>query len=143
MKVSDVMSTDVEFIDPDCPVSEAAVLMGEIDVGALPAGSAAGIEGIVTDRDILYRVVARGGDSGAVRVREILSRPVVTCRESDTLQAAMDVLASNHIRRMPVLDDAGRVTGWITLADISRQLLVSSGELQGTLQSLTEPKAAD
>jgi CBS domain-containing protein len=55
----------------------------------------------------------------------------------------MDVLASNHIRRMPVLDDAGRVTGWITLADISRQLLVSSGELQGTLQSLTEPKAAD
>src|ERR1700709_1457443 len=107
MRVADVMSTDVEFIDPDLPVSEAAILMGEIDVGGLPAGSAAHVEGILTDRDILYLVVAQGLGSRDVRIRDILSRPVIFCREDDTLEAAMDLLAANHIRRMPVQDEAG------------------------------------
>jgi CBS domain-containing protein len=141
MRVADVMSTDVEFIDPDLPVSEAAILMGEIDVGALPAGSAAHVEGILTDRDILYRIVAKGLDSSVVRIRDVLSRPVIICREDDTLKAAMDLLAANHIRRMPVQDESGSVTGWITLADISRRLLVDSGDLQRTLQALTEQTA--
>jgi CBS domain-containing protein len=135
------MSTDVEFIDPDLPVSEAAVLMGEIDVGALPAGTPAHLDGILTDRDILYRVVAQGLDPGQTRIRDILSRPVIACREDDALDAAMDLMAANHIRRLPVQDEAGRVTGWITLADISRRLLVDSGDLQRTLQDLTEKAA--
>jgi CBS domain-containing protein len=138
MKVSDAMSTDVEFIDPDNPVCEAATLMGEIDVGSLPVGSAAALVGILTDRDILYRVVARGADCANVRVRDIVSTPVISCRDGDTLASAMDLMAANHIRRMPVLDDAGRVVGWITLADIARRLLVDSGELQSSLHHLTE-----
>lgn len=141
MRVADVMSKDVEFIDPNLPVSEAAVLMGELDVGALPAGSAAHVEGILTDRDILYRVVAQGLDSSQVRIRDILSRPVIMCREDDGLEAAMDLMAANHIRRMPVQNEAGQTTGWITLADISRRLLVDSGDLQRTLQTLTEQAA--
>ena len=139
MQVADVMSRDVEFIAPDASVQEAAELMGEIEVGALPVGSAARLDGVVTDRDILYRVVARGLDPAATRVRDVLSRPVIACRDTDTLQAAMDLMAANHIRRLPVQDPAGAVAGWITLADISRRLLIDDATLQSALKHLTEP----
>jgi CBS domain-containing protein len=138
LRVSDVMTTYVEFIDPAATVKEAAEMMGELEVGALPAGTAERVEGVVTDRDILYRVVAAGLDPNRVSVREIVSRPVVFCREDDTVRSAMDVMAANHVRRMPVQDAAGRVTGWVTLADLARKLLVDSGTLQGALTGLTD-----
>ena len=131
MMVSDVMSRDIEFLDVAANVQAAAELMGELDVGALPVGSAARLDGIVTDRDILYRVVARGLDPAVTPVRTVLSKPVIACNEADTLQAAMDMMATNHIRRMPVRDVAGNVTGWITLADLSRRLLVDQPGLAG------------
>lgn len=138
LRVRDVMTTYVEFIEPEATVKEAAEMMGELEVGALPAGSADRVEGVVTDRDILYRVVAAGLDPTRVRVREVLSRPVVACAEDDTVQAAMDAMAANHLRRMPVQDAAGRVTGWVTLADLARKLLVDSATLQGALAALTD-----
>ena len=138
LRVSDVMTTYVEFIGPEATVKEAAEMMGELEVGALPAGSADRVEGVVTDRDILYRVVAAGLDPTQVRVRDVLSRPVVACGEEDAVQAAMDIMAANHIRRMPVRDAAGRVIGWVTLADLARKLLVDSGTLQGALKALTD-----
>ncbi|MDQ2804168.1 MAG: CBS domain-containing protein [Pseudomonadota bacterium] len=139
MRVGEVMTTDVEFVDSGMTVQEAAVTMGELDVGALPVGNAARVEGIVTDRDVLYRVVAKGRDPARITVGEILSRPVVTCAEDDSVASVMDLMAANHIRRMPVLDPAGQVSGWITLADLARKLLVESEALQGALQGLTEP----
>lgn len=139
MIVRDVMSRDVEYAAAGDTAQAAAVLMGEIEVGALPVGSAAHVEGVVTDRDLLYRVVAAGMDPATTPLQTILSRPVIACRGDDTLQAAMDLMAANHIRRMPVLDAAGRVEGWITLGDISRKLLVDDGALQAALARLTEP----
>lgn len=138
MNVADVMSGDVEFLEATASVQAAAELMGELDVGAVPVGTAARVEGIVTDRDILYRVVAQGLDPKSTPVRAVLSTPVIGCNAADTLRAAMDILATNHIRRMPVRDDAGAVVGWITLADLSRHLLVGNAALQGALMALTE-----
>ena len=137
MIVSDVMSRDVEFLDATASVQAAAELMGELDVGALPIGIAARLDGILTDRDILYRIVARGLDP-ATPVRMVLSHPVIACNEGDTVQAAMDIMATNHIRRMPVRGATGAVTGWITLADLSRRLLVDNTALQAALLALTE-----
>lgn len=140
MIVGDVMSRDVEFIAPEASAQEAAELMGEIDVGAVPVGTAERLVGIVTDRDLLYRIVAKGVDPVQTRVRDVLSRPVITCRASDTLNAAMDLMAANHVRRLPVQDAAsGAVVGWITLADISRTLLVDNTSVQQALRELTEP----
>lgn len=138
MRVADIMTRHVEFIDADAPVQEAAVLMGELDVGALPVGAPERLEGVLTDRDILYRVVARGLDCAAVRVREVLTAPVLSCRAEDDLRQAMDLMASHHIRRLPVRDAAERVVGWITLADLSRRLLLDSGSLQTALREATE-----
>ena len=115
--------------------------MGEIDVGALPVGSADAAAGIVTDRDILYRVVAKGLDPVATRVRDIASRPVHHLPARPTrCHAAMDAMAANHIRRMPVqdpettrdrrLDHAGR-----HLADVCWS---AAAALQQALRELTE-----
>ena len=139
MKVADLMTRHVEFVDADALVKEAAELMGEIDVGALPVGSADRLEGILTDRDVLYRVVARGLDPTAVRVREVASQPVIACGEDDAVEAVMDLMAAHHVRRLPVRDASGRVVGWVTLADLARQLLVGSDALQTALRSLAEP----
>lgn len=143
MRVSEVMTTDVEFIDAGMTAQDAAVTMGDLDVGALPVGTAARLEGIVTDRDVLYRVVARGRDPVGTTVGEILSRPVVGCSEDDSVTSAIDLMAANHIRRMPVLGAGGEVRGWITLADLARKLLVENQVLQGTLQGMTEPGSVE
>ena len=139
MIISEIMSRDVEFIQPDATAQQAAELMGEIDVGALPVGSPERLVGIITDRDILYRIVAAGLNPTVTKLRDILSQPVVTCREDTTLRAAMDLMASNHFRRLPVQDSADTVIGWVTMADLSRHLLVENTALQEVLRGLTEP----
>lgn len=137
MRVGDLMARYVEFVPVGASVREVAELMGDLDLGALPVGTPEAIEGVVTDRDILYRVVAagRGPDTP---VGEVASRPVIGCGEEDTLQAAMDLMASHHIRRLAVRDGEGRVVGWITMADLARHLLVESGSLQSALREATE-----
>ena len=134
------MARHVEFIDGGATVREAAELMGELDVGALPVGTPEVMDGIVTDRDILYRVVAEGLGADTP-VRDVATRPVIGCGAEDTLQAAMDLMASHHIRRLAVRNGEGRVVGWITMADVARHLLVESVPLQASLRAVTEAPA--
>ena len=138
LKVVEIMTRYVEFLPPDATVRDAAVLMGELDVGAVPVGTAEELAGVVTDRDILYRVVVAGLDPGVVTVSEILSRPVVGCSEDDTVRTAMDLMAAHHIRRLAVRDTRGVVSGWVTLADLSRKLLVDSDRLQRALVAMDD-----
>ena len=138
MEVSELMNRYVDFIEADALISEAATLMGELDVGALPVGTAENLVGIVTDRDILYRAVARGLDCSKVRVQDVLSSPAITCSEEDDLQTVMDLMATHHVRRLPVRSPDGPISGWITLADLSRKLLIESSALQNSLRDLTE-----
>ncbi|CAO3455917.1 CBS domain-containing protein [Azospirillum sp.] len=135
--VSEIMAKALEFIAPDATVQEAATLMGELDVGALPVGSAEDLLGILTDRDILFRVVAEGGDSTRVRVREVMSSSVFSCRDTDTLATAMDIMGAYHVRRLPVLDEAKQVVGWLTLSDVSRRLLLETNTIRNALGELS------
>ncbi|WP_247884070.1 CBS domain-containing protein [Azospirillum sp. B21] len=135
--VSEIMAKALEFIAPDATVQEAATLMGELDVGALPVGSAEDLLGILTDRDILFRVVAEGGDSTRVRVREVMSSSVFSCRDTDTLATAMDIMGAYHVRRLPVLDEAKQVVGWLTLSDVSRRLLLETDTIRNALGELS------
>ncbi len=138
LRIADVMTRFVEFLGPDATVQDAAVMMGELDVGALPIGSEARLEGVLTDRDILYRVVAAGLHPAATLVRQVMTQPVVGCSEEDGVQAALDLMASHSVRRLPVYASAGGMAGWVTLADVSRRLLVDSRMLQDGLRNLTQ-----
>ncbi|MCG7360761.1 CBS domain-containing protein [Roseomonas sp. ACRSG] len=141
MEVADVMSAEVEFISPEATVQQAAEMMGELDVGALPVGGPEGVQGVVTDRDLLYRVVAGGRDPTTMRVREVMSAPALFCRAGDDIRVAMDLMAAQNVRRLAVQDAAGHVAGWVTLADISRHLLVDSDLVQNALRAVTEQPA--
>ncbi len=138
MHIGEIMSRDVEFIEPDATAQQAAELMGEIDVGALPVGSPERLLGIITDRDILYRIVAAGLNPATTILRNIVSHPVIMCHEDTTLRTAMDIMAANHLRRLPVQDANDTVVGWVTIADLSRHLLVENTALQEALRELTE-----
>ena len=137
MKVADVMTRHVEFIEPEATAQDAAALMGELDVSALPLGTADDLRGVITDRDLLYRVVAEGRDPKRTRVHDVATKLVFTCRSDDPLTTAMDLMASHNIRRLPVTEDE-RIVGWLTLSDLSRRLLVDSQVVQNGLQDLTE-----
>ena len=138
MKVSDLMAKHVEFIEPDASVQEAAALMGELDVSALPIGTAEDLKGVITDRDILYRVVAEGKDPRRTNVLQAATKNVFTCKADDPLTVATDLMASQNLRRLPVVDDAERVIGWLTLSDVSRHLLVGSEIVQNALHDMTD-----
>ncbi|MCQ8239731.1 CBS domain-containing protein [Rhizosaccharibacter radicis] len=138
LAVSEIMTRFVEFLEPDATAKDAAVLMGELDVGALPVGTEDRLLGVVTDRDLLYRVTAEGLTADTP-VQQVMSHPVLSCSETDTVQAALDMMAAHHVRRLPVrITNGARIAGWVTLGDLSRRLLVESRLLQDALQDVTE-----
>jgi CBS domain-containing protein len=136
--VAELMTKHVEYVAPDASAQEAAALMGELDVSALPVGRADALQGVLTDRDLLYRVVAEGRDPRRTRVAEVATRLVYTCRADDPVNAAMDLMAAHSIRRLAVVD-GDRVVGWLTLSDVARRLLVDSAVLQSGLKEIVEP----
>ena len=143
MKVADLMTRHVEFIEPEASVQDAAALMGELDVSALPIGSAEDLKGIITDRDILYRVVAEGKDPRRTQVLHAATKTIFSCKPEDPINTAMDLMASQNVRRLPVMDDAQHVVGWITLSDLSRHLLVENKTVQNALKEITDTVAPD
>ena len=143
MKVSDLMAKTVEFVDPYSTVQDAASMMGELDVGALPVGTAEELKGVITDRDILYRVVAEGKDPRRTQVLHAATKTIFSCKPEDPINTAMDLMASQNVRRLPVMDDAQHVVGWITLSDLSRHLLVENKTVQNALKEITDTVAPD
>ena len=143
MKVSDLMSKHVEFLEPDATVQDAAVLMGELDVSALPIGSSEDLKGVITDRDILYRAVAEGCDPRRTRALHVATKQIFSCRPDDPLSTAIDLMASQNLRRLPVIDESQHVVGWLTLSDLSRHLLVGSEVVQSALRELTDRVKAE
>jgi CBS domain-containing protein len=126
MRVGDVMARDVEFVDTAASVAEAASIMGDLSVGALPVGTADDLQGILTDRDILFRVVATGLSNTDVQVGDVMTTTIFSCREEDAITVALDLMGARNVRRLPVLDANGRVVGLVTLSDLSRRMLLDS-----------------
>lgn len=122
MKISDIMSGSVISVGQDEPVTAAARLLKQHNIGALPVCDGSGnLRGIVTDRDIVLRCVAPGRDSNETRVSEVMSHGVVTASPEDSVEQASRLMARDQIRRLPVID-GGRLVGMVALADMARSL---------------------
>ena len=89
MKVAEVMTRAVDLVDPSATVQAAATQMAELDVGAVLVGTAEAIEGILTDRDIIVRVVVEGRNPAEVTVREVMTPDVVACSADDSVEAGL------------------------------------------------------
>ncbi|MCL2547408.1 MAG: CBS domain-containing protein [Oscillospiraceae bacterium] len=120
MLVKDLMNSNVVNINPEENAALAARLLHRHNVGSLPVCALDGsLKGIVTDRDIVIRCVATDGDPGATKVRDIMTRGVVSVAPSSDVHEASKIMAEEQVRRLPVVED-GRVVGMLALGDVAR-----------------------
>ena len=117
--IREVMTSEVKACEPNTTVAEAAKLMAKEDIGPVPVVEEGRLTGIVTDRDIVVRVVAEGRDPNSTTVGEIASSDLVTVSPDDDLDAALQQLARKQVRRIPVVE-GDRLVGIVAQADIAR-----------------------
>jgi CBS domain-containing protein len=118
--VQELMSSNPKTVRPDHLVVDAANVMRDEDVGLVPVVDNNRLVGTVTDRDIVIRVVADGKDSGSVKVQEIASTDLVTVDPQQDLDDALRLMAQHQVRRLPVVEEDGRLVGIVAQADVAR-----------------------
>ena len=114
-------------------IAEAARAMKQKNVGALVVVNAGRPLGVLTDRDIVVDVVAAGKDPDAVRVEDVMRKKPATLREDLGLMDAARIFAKTGVRRLPVVDKAGRVSGIVALDDLMMLLGNEMGLVAGAL----------
>ena len=119
--IRDVMTSDPCTIDADKSVAYAAKMMREEDVGLAPIVEGDKLIGMLTDRDITIRVVAEGRNPDQVKVREVASTQVVTIDPQQDLSEALRIMAKHQVRRLPVVEEDGKLVGVVAQADIARE----------------------
>jgi CBS domain-containing protein len=120
MQIKEIMTAEVEVIDPTAKLAEASRLMRDDDVGALPVGEGDRLIGMITDRDIVIRAIAEGKDPTATTVREAMGDgEVLYCYDDQTSQEVAENMGDNQVRRLPVLNREKRLVGIVSLGDIA------------------------
>jgi len=118
-KVREVMTDRPRCVTLETPISEVAELMESEDIGSLPVLDGEQLAGMVTDRDIVVRAIAKGKDPRGMPVREVASREPVTVYAEDDLSNALKKMAIEQVRRLPVVDDDNRLVGVLSQADVA------------------------
>jgi CBS domain-containing protein len=119
--ISEVMTSNPSTIDADKPVAYAAKMMRDEDVGLAPIVEGQRLVGTLTDRDIAVRVVAEGRDPESTQVREVATTKVVTVTPQQDLDEALRLMAEHQVRRIPVVEEDGRLVGVVAQADVARE----------------------
>ena len=117
--IKDAMTSNPCSIDADKPVSYAAKMMRDEDVGLAPIVEGDRLIGTLTDRDIATRVVAEGRDPESTSVREVASKDLVTIEPDAGLDQALSLMAQHQVRRLPVVEQGGRLVGVVAQADVA------------------------
>ena len=120
-KINEVMTENPCAIDADKSVSYAAKMMKDEDVGFAPIVEGDRLIGAVTDRDIAIKVVAEGKDPQSTTVREIASTNLVTVDPQQDLDEALRLMARNQVRRLPVVEEGGKLVGVVAQKDVADQ----------------------
>jgi CBS domain-containing protein len=120
MKVKDAMHRGADWVGPDTPITEVAKLMREHDIGAIPIGENDRLIGMVTDRDIVCKGLAKEGfDPGRATARDVMTPGIHCCSEDDDLAKAVRHMEQLQVRRLPVINKNKRMVGILALGDIS------------------------
>jgi CBS domain-containing protein len=139
MKLSSIMTGGIETIRPQATLAEAAKKMASQDIGSLPVCSdRRSVIGIITDRDITVRAVARGMDPNQTRVEEVMTKDVLSCSSDSEVEEACVLMEKRQVRRLLVTGDDDTPVGIVSLGDIALCLRESqAGEL---LRKVSEPE---
>ena len=115
------MTKDVKVVSPKDTIKKAANLMEEKDCGSLPVGENDRLVGLITDRDIALRAVAKGKAPDTCTVREVMSSGVKYVFDDETTDAVADSMSKLQVRRLPVLNHEKRLVGIVSLGDLARK----------------------
>lgn len=135
MRVSEVMTRDVRVVAPNQTLQDAARLMGELDIGALPVAEDEKLVGMITDRDIAVRAVARGRGPDTP-VREAMSQDIKYCFDDQTTDEVTSNMADIRVRRLPVVDRNKRLVGILSLGDLAHADTPDAGK---ALKGISQP----
>jgi CBS domain-containing protein len=120
MKVSEVMTSDVATVRPDQPVQEAASFMLNADAGSIPVTEGDRLIGMITDRDIAVRGIAKGYGPDTP-VRELMTNDIVCARIDDEVEEVANKMSEAQVRRLPVIDEQEKLCGIVSLGDLARE----------------------
>ena len=141
MKAQDIMSRNPATVTPETPITDAARLMKNENVGIVPvveSTSSRKLVGVVTDRDIAVRVVAEGRDGMTTSVGHIMSSDVRTCTPDTSVDDVMDVMGKEQVRRIPIVDDRGSLVGIVAQADVVLEAK-DDKKAERTVEKISQP----
>ncbi len=143
-KCSEVMTREPACCEPGASIVEVASTMKREDVGSVPVVEShedKKLIGIVTDRDLVVKVLAGGSAVDRATVRDAMTANPASCRENDDVTKAVQLMSERQVRRMPIVDDSGRLTGIIAQADVATRM--NRDETTGELvEAISEPGIA-
>jgi CBS domain-containing protein len=134
--VRDAMTQNPRSLSPSDTVADAARALKEEDVGSVPIVEGERLVGILTDRDIVTRVVAEGRDPSSTSVRDVASSELVTAEATSALDEALRLMAQHQVRRLPVVEQ-GRLVGILAQADVAEQ--TGDEETGRVVEAISEP----
>ena len=137
-KVADVMTQRPRAVTPQTPLTEVAKVMEAEDVGAVPLVDGDRLVGIVTDRDIVVRAVAKGKDLSGMPASEVSSRELLTVSPDDDLSEALKVMAQHQVRRLAVTAEEDRLVGIVSQADVARKAR-NEARVENTVEAISQP----
>ena len=141
---SEVMTREPVCCEAGDPIVQVAATMKREDVGSVPVVDSREdkqLIGIVTDRDIVLKIVAEGGNGERATARDAMTANPTSCREEDDIAKAVKLMSERQVRRMPIVDESGRLTGIIAQADVATR--VHRDETTGELvEAISEPGLA-
>jgi CBS domain-containing protein len=127
MQIRQVMTEDVDFVAPETQVLEIARRMRDADIGSTPVVEHDRLIGIVTDRDIVLRVVAEGADPRSATARAAMSPKILYCFDDQTVDEVLENMGHNQVRRLPVVNRDKRLVGVVSLGDLVKASEVKAG----------------
>lgn len=140
--IKDVMTAKVELVKPDAKLIEIAQKMQERDCGSILIGENDRLVGVVTDRDITLRAVAKGLDPATTTAKQVMSTKVLYCMETDSVDSVAQNMARNQVRRLAVLNAQKRMVGVVSLGDVANAGSAKAGSALGQICGAPVSKAA-
>ena len=119
MRVSEAMTRDVRIANPGQSIRDVAKIMAEIDAGSMPVGENDRLVGMITDRDIAIRAIAKGKGPDTP-VRDVMSKDVKYCYEDEDLEHVARNMGDIQVRRLPVVSRDKRLVGIVSLGDVAQ-----------------------
>lgn len=135
MKIAECMTREVQLVNPDQSIREAAQFMLRADAGSMPVGENDRLVGMITDRDIAVRAVA-AGHGPDTPVREVMTDHIHYCFEDEEIDEVAAKMSNIQVRRFPVVNRDKRLVGIVTLGDISHNEQTAAEQ---ALENITEP----